>query len=83
MQEVLFHFDNLKDLGKIECAKNLLGKTKQKYFCPNGHSNDLENEFCSNYDCGKNIKGLTRQQISQIDSFKIKVDSLKSIMKIQ
>jgi uncharacterized protein YbjQ (UPF0145 family) len=83
MKEILFLFDNLKDLGKIESVKNLLGKTKEKYFCPKGHSNDLEDEFCTTLECDKNIKGLTRQQIGQIESYRIKIDSLKTIMKNQ
>lgn len=78
MQEILLIFENLKDLGRIESVKSVLGKTKEKYFCPNGHSNYVDEIYC--FECGKNIKGVTIKQVSQIDAFKIKVDSLRTLL---
>lgn len=81
MQEIISILDNdLEDLGKIEPVKNLLGKIKEKYICQRGHHNDVNNEYCSNYDCGINIKGLTRKEVSKIEQYRIKVDSLNSIL---
>lgn len=80
MQDILFQFKNLKDLGRIENVKNVLGKTKEKYFCPNGHSNDIGDIFCTAFECGKNIKGITKKQVDQIDDFKIKFESLKALL---
>ena len=77
---ILEHLDNLPDLGKIDMSKGLLSKGKEKYYCPNGHSNDKEYEFCINESCGLNIKGLTRNDYQIINAFKMKVDSLKYIL---
>ncbi len=80
MQELLSLFDNLKDKGKIEDVKSILGKVKEKYICQRGHHSDSSNEFCSNEACGLNIKGLTKKEVYEIERFKIKVDSLNSIL---
>lgn len=80
MKEMLILLNNLKDMGKTEAVKNVLGKAKEKYICPNGHVNNIEDLFCTTYDCGKNIKGLSENQVKQIELFKAKVDALNSIL---
>lgn len=50
-----------------------------KYICPNGHSNDEGNEYCNTYNCHQNIKGLTKDRVLDINSFKIKVEALSSL----
>jgi len=79
MFEIINLYDTLSENGKIENGKTMLGKSKDKYICPNGHINEVDNEFCSNYSCGQNIKGLTKFQVNEINKFKVKVDSLKSL----
>lgn len=80
MSKIIEHLENLEDKGSIKSSKSLLGKDKEKYICPNGHSNDVEKEFCETYGCLLNIKGLTAGQIKQIKEFKIKVETLSSLL---
>jgi uncharacterized protein YbjQ (UPF0145 family) len=85
MQEIINLIDNLPHKGKIDMVKGILGKSKEKYICPKGHSNDVETEFCaatSNYnsvECNLNIKGLTQVEVKHIENFRKKVNSLQSI----
>ncbi|MDD2412537.1 MAG: YbjQ family protein [Bacteroidales bacterium] len=80
MEEIVVLFENLEDLGKIEMVKGVLSKAKEKYICPKGHTNNTEIEYCETYGCGKNIKGLEKNQVEIINKFKTKTDSLKSIL---
>lgn len=77
MQQILNRFENIPKLGRFEVVKSLLGKSKEKYFCPKGHSHDREVEFCG--ECGKNINGLTRDETQKIENFRLRIESLKSI----
>lgn len=83
MAVIIDLLDKLPDLGKIDVSKGLLSKGKEKYYCPKGHSNDKEYEFCMNESCGLNIKGLTRFECQIISDFKLKVDSLQYILSNQ
>ena len=78
MKKIITFFDNLEDLGKIELVKGVLSKAKEKYICPNGHTNNLEIKYCE--ICSKNIKGLKQNQVELINNFNIKTYSLKSIL---
>lgn len=80
MKEIVSLLENLPDKGTIENVKAMLGKAKEKFVCPNGHTNDLGIDFCTTYDCGKNIKGITREQFKEIEKFSVKVDSLSSLI---
>lgn len=77
MSEIVNLFDNLPDRGKIESVKSMIGKSKDKYICPKGHTNEVDNEFCTSYNCSQNIKGLNQNNLMAINAFKVKVDSLK------
>lgn len=79
MQIILKHFESIPKSGKIELVKSLIGKPREKYVCPNGHTNDVEVEFCQNDNCGLNIKGLTRNEIQRIKNLRLRIESLKSI----
>lgn len=82
MQEIIKLFNNLPNLGSLETVKSVLGKEKEKYICPKGHKNDINVTYCThvgNSECGLNIKGLTRKQVSKISLFNVKVESLDSI----
>lgn len=80
MEEIVTLFENLEDLGKIELVKGVLAKAKEKYICPEGHSNNSDIIYCVTYGCGKNIKGLNKNQDEIIRKFKIKTNSLKEIL---
>ncbi|WP_106827639.1 YbjQ family protein [Parabacteroides pacaensis] len=80
MNQIITLLDSLPDKGKIQPVKNLIGKTKDKYICPSGHNNEIENEYCEILNCGLNIKGLTVKDIKQIDLFKLKVESLNYLL---
>lgn len=76
--EVVSSFD---ETGSIEMVKQTFGKSKEKYICSEGHTNNLEDEFCVTNGCGINIKGLTKSEVSEIESFALKVECLCSIIK--
>ena len=79
LELILNRFENIPKLGRIELVKSLLGKPKEKYICPNGHTNDSEVEFCGEYICGKNINGLTRIETLKIETLRLRIESLNSI----
>lgn len=76
MSEIIKSFESLVNRGNIKATKSLLGKDKEKYICPNGHTNEIESEFCETLNCAQNIKGLTKGQVEKIDTFKNKVETL-------
>lgn len=78
MEEIVAFFENLEDLGKIDLVKGVLGKTKEKYICPDGHPNNPEVRYCKS--CNKNIKGLKENQVNKINNFNTKTSSLKTIL---
>lgn len=82
MKEIISQVDSLEDLGKIETVKNVLGKSNEKYICPNGHSNDISIEYCLERICKLNTKGLTQNQVFTFENFRIKVESLSSILEL-
>ena len=81
MKEIVVLIDHLPEEGKIEIVKGVFSKGEEKYICPHGHKNPATNEFCQEYGCGINIKGLTRFQLKKIDAFKLKVQSLDALLK--
>lgn len=80
MRTIAVLLENLPDLGKIESIKNLLGKSKEKYICQNGHQNEVNFEFCTYTECGKNIKGLKKEEENKTEQFKLEIESLSAIM---
>jgi uncharacterized protein YbjQ (UPF0145 family) len=83
MENICAFLDNLPKKGKIEEVKGglLSSKMVEKYICPNGHKNDKEYEFCQEYGCGLNIKGLTHEEVNIINTFKDKVRIIKALLK--
>ena len=83
MENICAFLDNLPEEGKIEEVKGglLSSKMVEKYICPNGHKNDKEYEFCQEYGCGLNIKGLTYEEVNIINTFKDKVRIIKALLK--
>lgn len=78
MYEILNMLNNLPDKGKIDMVKGLLSKSKEKYVCPEGHTNDVEVVYCST--CRKNIKGLTEAQIETISEYQDKIEILRNLL---
>jgi uncharacterized protein YbjQ (UPF0145 family) len=87
MLEILNMLDGLPDLGKIERSKGLLSKSTEFYICPNGHKNNINDLFCRHpfsaytLDCRLNIKGVTENQIQEIEKFKLKTATLEKLLK--
>jgi len=86
MKEIIFELENLPDLGKIEISKGLLSKSTEQYFCPKGHKNDPQDEYCQHtnrdyvLDCELNIKGISKDEINEIETFKLKIKSLEMLL---
>lgn len=87
MNGIITLFEELPDLGRIEMSKGLLSKSTEVYICPKGHKNSITDIYCqhqnSDYilDCRLNIKGVTDQQIKEIEIFKLKVITLEKLLK--
>lgn len=79
--------EQLPDLGRIEISKGLLSKSTEVFICPKGHKNNITDTFCrhqnSDYvlDCQLNIKGITENQMKEIEFFKLKVLTLEKLLK--
>lgn len=79
MKQILYAFETLPDTGKIEMVKGgLLSKDQEKFICENGHKNDKDEEYCAN--CGRNIKGLHKDEVQIIERFKEKVEALADFL---
>lgn len=68
---------NLPEQGAIR-EKRVVFSTEQRYICPEGHSNNVSDEYCRT--CGKNIQGLTERQMSEINAFGNKLDALEDLL---
>jgi len=77
MNSILEKLNKIPDTGKIEIVKGILG-SKEKYICENNHNNPVEEEFCGH--CGKNIKGLSKNEVYLINEFELKVEGLKLLL---
>lgn len=78
MERLYDYLCNLPDIGKIETVKGgMFGKDKEKFICDMGHKSPSDAVFCNT--CGKNIKGLTKSEISKIDILKDRIHTLKVI----
>lgn len=81
MRKIYDMLTSLPDTGKIEIVKGgLLSKEQEKFICQNGHKNSPDSEFCENFNCGVNIKGLTKDEILTISEFKQRIDVLSDMI---
>jgi uncharacterized protein YbjQ (UPF0145 family) len=79
MKALLTKLDNLPDKGEMTEAKlGLFGKEQETFICPNGHKNNKNKEFCS--ICGKNIKGLNKNEVDKIEQFRNKIKVLTDMI---
>lgn len=84
MTEILSVLDTLPDKGKFQEMKSgvFSAKLEEMYICPIGHKNNKDVVFCESNGgvCGLNIKGLNREQVDNIEAFRIKVGILKTLL---
>ena len=80
MQELSKYFENLPDVGKKEEVKGgLFSSGGMKFICSCGTKNEISSEYCSG--CGKNIKGVTREEQQTINKYIELVQTLTEILK--
>jgi uncharacterized protein YbjQ (UPF0145 family) len=77
MNSILEYLKEIPKTGKIEFVKGLLG-SKEKYFCEKNHSNDIDQEFCTN--CGLNIQGLAKNEVNILNEFELRIQGLKMLL---
>ena len=83
MHEIIQLLENLPNKGSIEPVKQMLTKSKDKYICPNKHINDSESQFCYEFNCQLDIKGLTSEDYRKIKNFKLIIDTLGKLLNIK
>ena len=81
MEKILSILRNLPDKGSLQLLKNGLfsKKEEEKFVCQCGHKNSKEVIYCDS--CGRNIKGLTYNEVNIIDHFERLTDALKALLK--
>ena len=80
MQELSKFLQNLPDVGKKEEVKGgLFSSGGMKFICSCGTKNEISSDYCSG--CGKNIKGVTRQEQEAINNYIELVETLTEILK--
>ncbi|MCS4433029.1 YbjQ family protein [Aquiflexum gelatinilyticum] len=77
MNSIVEYLKRIPKTGKIEVVKGIL-VSKEKFICENNHSNDIDAEFCTN--CGKNIQGLTKNEINILKDFELKIQGLAMLL---
>ena len=79
MKVLLAKLDNLPYKGEMtEVKLGLFGKEQEAFICQNGHKNNKDKEFCS--ICGKNIKGLSKNEVDKIEQFRNKIKVLTDMI---
>lgn len=71
--------DKLPNTGKIEIVKGgVFSKDAEKFICECGKNNNPDEVFCT--ECGRNIKGLNKEQVRAIEQYKNKVQALRELL---
>lgn len=79
MKELSKLLQNLPDVGKKEEVKGgLFSSGGMKFICSCGTKNEISAEYCS--CCGKNIKGVFRQEQEAINNYVELVETLTEIL---
>lgn len=79
MIELYEYLTKLPNTGEIcEVEGGMFTSSGIKFICQCGAKNDKDQEYCKS--CGKNIKGLTKKQVAQINMLKQKIDILEELM---
>lgn len=75
LKTIVEKVENLPITGRIEATKGgMFSKSQNLFICECGKRNDEGTVYCK--QCGKNIKGLTREDEDVINESKIKIDIL-------
>lgn len=76
-KQIVSKYENLPNRGSIEMSKGgMFSKSQKQYICENGHTNEEGFEFCKK--CGKNIQGLTEDDLQNLDNLKIMITVLEN-----
>lgn len=78
MQNLLHKIDELPARGYNEMRKGLFGAAL-KYICPMGHVNDAASTYCTHTGCGLDRRGFTEAQARALDTYRHRVEALKSL----
>ena len=80
MEIICDKLKSLPDTGRKEKGKTgMFSKEKELWICSKGHKNELDSEFCS--ICSTNIKGLSINDMTVIDSFRKRTTALANLLK--
>ncbi|MDE6310590.1 MAG: hypothetical protein K2L96_02080 [Muribaculaceae bacterium] len=80
MRALLGALRSLPKLGRVEERHGFFGHDI-RYYCPAGHSNSTDVEFCTREDCQLNIYGLNPEQAKAIDDFQLRLDALETLLR--
>lgn len=80
MEDLAAILDALPEQGRMEQRRSLLGSLSMKYICPRGHVNDGDRRFCTHGGCGLDTRGLTRPQSESIDTFRLRLRALRTLL---
>lgn len=76
-KQLVSKYDGLPNRGTIQTSKGgMFSKSQKQYVCEHGHTNDEDVVFCKK--CGKNIQGLTKEDIEHINDMKLKIETLEN-----
>lgn len=79
MQALCEYLDNLPEAGKKEEVKGgLFSSGGLKYVCVCGCKNEVGTEYCTK--CGRNIYGITKEEVQSIENFKGLVNTLSALL---
>lgn len=79
MKNLLAAVRNPDPVGQIVTTRNVFGQST-RYICPNGHTNDVRDNYCRQPGCGLNIYGLTESQDEIIDEFERRINALEHLL---
>lgn len=76
-KQIVSKYENLPNRGAIQMSKGgMFSKSQKQYVCEHGHANDEDVVYCKK--CGKNIQGLTKEDIEHINDLKLKIEALEN-----
>ena len=80
-KQIVNKYENLPNRGTFEMSKaGMFSKSQKQYICEEGHANEEGVEFCKK--CGKNIQGLTKEDVQNINDMKLKIEVLEKYFEL-
>jgi hypothetical protein len=77
MRALYMELLNLPEKGAIQ-DKRVVFSIEKRFVCQEGHVNNPDEEYCKT--CGRNIQGLTAEQVDTINSFGNRLDALEDLL---